>query len=113
MATQAPETADQVGGRHVREMKEQLNKQVGGDHYKRLAVQPMESNIRNRTPWAEGEIIKYVGRWEAKNGVQDLEKAAHILDALIAYAESDEYKQRYDRRARDKMIIQAVEEPHE
>lgn len=75
-------------------MKDQLKRQVGGDHYKRLAIQPMESNIRNRTPWGEGEIIKYVDRWESKNGVQDLEKAAHILDALIAYAKSDEYAAR-------------------
>lgn len=73
---------------------ETLEKQVGGSHYKNMPMQPMEVNIRNRTPWGEGEICKWVARWESKNGVQDLEKAAHVLQALIEYAHSDEYKAR-------------------
>lgn len=62
-----------------------LERQVGGDHYKNLPVQPMYANVANNTPWAEGEIIKYVTRWRAKGGVQDLEKARHILEYLIEF----------------------------
>jgi hypothetical protein len=63
-----------------------LETQVGGDHYKAFAIEPMEFNIRNGIPFAEGNIIKYVCRWKAKGGVQDLEKARHYLDALIEIA---------------------------
>jgi hypothetical protein len=63
-----------------------LETQVGGDHYKAFVIEPMEFNIRNGIPFAEGNIIKYVCRWKAKGGVQDLEKARHYLDALIEIA---------------------------
>lgn len=36
-----------------------------------------------------GNIIKYVWRFKAKGGVQDLEKAAFYLAALIDYADSE------------------------
>jgi Protein of unknwon function (DUF3310) len=60
-----------------------LNEQIGGDHYKDFSIQPLEFCIQNDIPFAEGSVIKYVTRWRLKGGVQDLEKARHILDALI------------------------------
>lgn len=64
--------------------KDPLAVQVGGDHYKKLKIQPFEYNHANEIPFAEGNIIKYVTRWRAKGGLQDLEKARHFLDLLIA-----------------------------
>ena len=60
-----------------------LTTQVGGSHYKDMAIQPFEYNHANGIPFAEGNVIKYVSRWRAKGGVQDLKKARHFLDLLI------------------------------
>ena len=60
-----------------------LDIQVGGDHYKKLVIQPIEYIHANNIPFIEGCIIKYVSRWRNKNGVNDLEKAKHFLDMLI------------------------------
>lgn len=60
-----------------------LHRQEGGSHYKDMAIQPFEYNHANGIPFAEGNVIKYVSRWRAKGGVQDLKKARHFLDLLI------------------------------
>jgi|GEM_PF-1005409 len=60
-----------------------LDIQVGGDHYKSLAIQPVEYIHANKIGYFEGNVIKYVTRWRAKNGVKDLEKAKHYIDLLI------------------------------
>lgn len=60
-----------------------LAAQVGGDHYKSMKIQPVEYIHRNGIGFIEGCVIKYVSRWRAKNGVQDLEKARHFLNILI------------------------------
>jgi len=60
-----------------------LDKQVGGTHYKDMKIQPMTYCILNNIGGAETAVIKYVSRWKDKNGVQDLEKAIHVLEILI------------------------------
>jgi len=60
-----------------------LDVQVGGDHYKNLAIQPVEYIHANGIGFFEGNIIKYVSRWKQKNGIADLKKAAHYIDLLI------------------------------
>ena len=57
--------------------------QVGGDHYKDMAIQPAEYIMRNNLGWAEGCAIAYISRWRQKGGVQDLQKAIHTLQLLI------------------------------
>jgi hypothetical protein len=64
-------------------MESALATQVGGSHYKEMAIQPLEFIHANSIPFAEGSIIKYVSRWRVKNGIADLEKARHFLDLLI------------------------------
>lgn len=59
--------------------------QIGGDHYKNMAIQPLEFIMANRLPFPEGAIIKYVCRWRLKGGIEDLQKARHLLDWLIEY----------------------------
>jgi len=58
-------------------------KQIGGNHYKAMKIQPLDFIIQNEIPYIEGNIIKYVSRYKAKNGLQDLEKAMHYLEILI------------------------------
>jgi hypothetical protein len=60
-----------------------LTTQIGGDHYKKLAIQPIEYIHKNQIGFVEGSVIKYVSRWKNKNGVEDLKKARHLLDMLI------------------------------
>jgi hypothetical protein len=60
-----------------------LNKQVGGDHYKKLKIQPIEYILANGLPYIEGNIVKYISRWKDKGGVKDLEKIKHYVDILI------------------------------
>lgn len=60
-----------------------LDVQVGGGHYKKTAIQPIQYIHSNGIPFAEGCVIKYVSRWRDKGGIQDLEKAKHFLELLI------------------------------
>lgn len=60
-----------------------LETQVGGDHYQKKAIQPVEYIHVNGLGFCEGNIVKYVSRWKDKGGVKDLEKARHYLDILI------------------------------
>jgi hypothetical protein len=60
-----------------------LTAQVGGDHYKDMAIQPVQFIHANGIGYFEGNVIKYVARWRKKNGIADLEKARHYIDLLI------------------------------
>ena len=57
--------------------------QVGGDHYSKMAIQPIAYIQANNLSYIEGNIIKYVSRYKHKNGLEDLEKSRHYLDMLI------------------------------
>jgi hypothetical protein len=69
--------------RRVDVMKTPLQTQVGGQHYKDMAIQPLEYIHKNGIPFLEGNAIKYLSRWRKKGGIQDLEKARHMVDMLI------------------------------
>jgi hypothetical protein len=60
-----------------------LDIQEGGDHYKDLVIQPVEYIHRNDIGFCEGCAIKYLTRWKAKGGIEDLRKARHFIDLLI------------------------------
>lgn len=60
-----------------------LDVQVGGDHYKKLKIQPVEYIHANSIPFIEGCIIKYASRWRDKGGIKDLEKIKHFAELLI------------------------------
>ena len=68
-----------------------LTTQVGGDHYKKLKIQPMEYSMANNLNACQHTIIKYVTRYKDKNGIEDLKKARHTIDMLIEM-ESNETK---------------------
>ena len=66
-------------------MSEERKKQVGGDHYSKLDVQPFDifKSMGIFEQVCQANIIKYVMRYKNKNGVTDLKKAAHYLEELI------------------------------
>jgi len=56
--------------------------QVGGDHYKKMLVQPAEFINKNKLLFAEGNAIKYICRHSTKGGIQDIDKAIHYLEMV-------------------------------
>jgi hypothetical protein len=61
----------------------ELKTQVGGSHYTKMTIQPIEYIHANGIPYMEGNAIKYLSRWRSKNGIEDLRKARHYIDLLI------------------------------
>ena len=57
-------------------------RQVGGNHYKDMAIEPSEFIHRNGIGWLEGNAIKYTCRHAMKGGAQDIDKAIHYLELL-------------------------------
>ena len=66
------------------------SKQIGGDHYKIYKIQPTEFIHTNSIPFIEGNVIKYILRHRSKNGIEDLKKAKHYIDLLIAFEYENE-----------------------
>ena len=62
--------------------KSALDTQVGGDHYKTMKIQPITFIMENNLSFAVGNIIKYVCRYDKKNGLEDIQKARQYLDFL-------------------------------
>lgn len=60
-----------------------LDKQVGGDHYKNMVIQPLEYTHKNNLNFCQGNIVKYVTRYKNKNGIEDLKKVIHYTELLI------------------------------
>lgn len=64
-------------------------RQVGGAHYKTGPVQHWDMVAQHGLDYFQGQITKYVMRWKAKGGIQDLEKAAHFLEKYIELAKAE------------------------
>ena len=60
-----------------------LETQEDGNHYTKLAIQPMEYSMKNKLDPLQHTVIKYVTRFRDKNGLVDLKKARHCIDMLI------------------------------
>ena len=58
-------------------------KQIGGDHYKRMAIQPSHYIVKNQLVLYEGNIVKYITRHSIKGGRQDIEKVIHYAELLL------------------------------
>lgn len=57
-------------------------RQIGGNHYKRFKIQPIEFITKNKLSFIQGNIIKYVCRFDKKNGNEDIDKAIHYCELL-------------------------------
>ncbi len=60
-----------------------LEKQVGGNHYSKMKIQPAEFINENKLLFAEGNAIKYICRHKNKGKKKDIEKAIHYLEMII------------------------------
>ena len=62
------------------------NNQVGGEHYKKYAIQPMEYSMKNGLDPLQHTGIKYLTRFRDKGKpIEDLRKARHCVDMLIEH----------------------------
>ncbi len=61
----------------------QLERQVGGVHYKDMKIQPIEFILANDLPFCEGNIVKYICRYKQKNGIEDIKKVIHYAEILL------------------------------
>jgi hypothetical protein len=66
-------------------MTDASDTQIGGSHYKDMAIQPSEYIVKNKLGWCEANVVKYISRWRVKGGLQDLLKVKHYVDLLIQY----------------------------
>lgn len=62
-----------------------MDRQVGGNHYKDLAIQPAKYCQLNRLGSCETLAIRYITRHHKKDGRKDIEKAIHCLEMLLEF----------------------------
>lgn len=61
----------------------ELNIQVGGSHYKKYIIQPVEYAMANQLNYCQANAVKYVTRYRDKGGAEDLCKAIHNLKIIL------------------------------
>ena len=59
------------------------SRQEGGSHYAKHKMQPYEFITTNNLSFFQGNVIKYVVRYKAKNGIEDLRKIIHYCELEI------------------------------
>ena len=69
-----------------------LDIQEGGDHYKKLKIQPIEFIEANSLDFLQGNVVKYITRHKDKNGSADVRKALHYCQLILElqYKESND-----------------------
>ena len=56
------------------------DKQIGGNHYKNFKIQPIEFITKNKLSFIQGCVVKYICRFDRKNGKEDLDKIIHYCE---------------------------------
>ena len=56
---------------------------INPDHYKGYAIQPIDYIMKNNLGFCEGNVIKYISRWNKKGGAEDLRKAIRYIEILL------------------------------
>jgi len=60
-----------------------FRKQVGGDFYTKMPMQPVDFCMSNGLNTLQSYVIKYITRYKHKDGSKDLKKAIHCIELLI------------------------------
>jgi hypothetical protein len=60
-----------------------LDIQEGGDHYRKMKIQPIEFIHANELDFLQGNVIKYITRHKNKNGAADVRKALHYCQLIL------------------------------
>lgn len=74
-------------------MKNENNDKINNPaHYTAGGIETLDyikAKVKDYPSYAAGNILKYVSRYEHKNGIEDLKKAQFYLNDLIEWMESD------------------------
>lgn len=74
-------------------MKNENNDKINNPaHYTAGGIETLDyikAKVKDYSSYAAGNILKYVSRYEHKNGIEDLKKAQFYLNDLIEWMESD------------------------
>lgn len=62
-----------------------LDFQHGGDHYKKMKIQPIEYALANEMDACQYSVLKYISRHKTAEGVLDLQKAIHFIQFALKY----------------------------
>lgn len=89
MSTDSPSVSERYPQAGSVDGRRPLLQQVGGNHYKKLKIQPVEYVHANGIGYFEGTAIKYLSRWKDKGGLEDLRKAIHFIELLIELETKD------------------------
>lgn len=61
----------------------QSDKAIRPNHYGRWKIEPIEFIRANKIDALRANVIKYIMRYDAKDGIRDLNKAKQYLDWII------------------------------
>ena len=59
------------------------DEQIGGGHYKDMAIQPVDFIYKNGMDFLTGNAVKYLSRHKAKGQAQDIRKAMHYCRLIL------------------------------
>jgi Protein of unknwon function (DUF3310) len=77
----------------VEQQEAGLGRQVGGDHYRRFKIQPVEFIVANGLGFLAGNIIKYATRYAFKGGAADIRKIIHYCELILEFEYGDKKKE--------------------
>jgi len=87
MPSEDPNRIDMVKvlqeGLYEKGKKTPLDVQEGGDHYKKMGIQPVEYIHANDLGYCEGNIVKYITRHRMKGGAEDIRKVIHYAQLML------------------------------
>lgn len=72
-------------------MSDPWDQQVGGDHYKKLPIQPLEYALANNLGIMEHAVVKYVTRHPDKGGAQDIRKGIDYMIKILKHNYNEDY----------------------
>ena len=56
---------------------------INPDYYKGYEIQPIDYIMKNNLGFCEGNVVKYISRWNKKGGTEDLRKAIRYIEILL------------------------------
>lgn len=74
---------------HMLDLADKADPVVLPEHYARFAIEPIRFICENNLNFFQGNIVKYVLRFDHKNGLEDLRKAQRYLAMFIKLVEGN------------------------
>ncbi|MAJ43882.1 MAG: exonuclease [Candidatus Marinimicrobia bacterium] len=65
-------------------------------HYTQHEIEPIDFIIKNKLDFCQGNVVKYICRYNLKGGIDDLLKAKQYIDFIIDKDNSKQLNLRYD-----------------